>query len=287
MKKLLTKILSVIVAVTATLGLVMLPKTAVQASEFTFGAVQGASVKYGETIEETGLRFTIEVDKAFYEGLGEGVEFGALLTTKKYASNNDVVVDPTNANIADVRYVTDATKFDTDQPAEATRQIYYASVTYKFDSAWQAEVLDRFADVELADEEIIRLAKLQALATELVCRPYYVIGETVVYAELSDARSMVKVANGAVIDGDPITSDFVAKYLSTLKEVDAYISEDGETYGLEGVDLEGATFTAGGNASDIDFDTYFADKTVGENYYVTAFKGGEVTRINFLYDVRM
>ena len=66
MRKLLTKILSVIVAVTATLGLVMLPKTAVQASEFTFGAVAGAGVKFGDTIEETGLRFTIEVDKEFY-----------------------------------------------------------------------------------------------------------------------------------------------------------------------------------------------------------------------------
>ena len=67
---------------------------------------------------------------------------------------------------------------------------------------------------------------------------------------------MVKVANAAVIDGDPISDDFVEKYLSTLTEVDAYISQEGEVSGLEGVDLEGATFTAGGNASDIDFDTY-------------------------------
>ena len=75
MRKLLTKILSVIVAVTATLGLVMLPKTSVQANEdqFTFGATYGASVRYGDEIE-IGLRFTIEVDKEFYKTLiGEDV----------------------------------------------------------------------------------------------------------------------------------------------------------------------------------------------------------------------
>ena len=239
MRKLLTKILSVIVAVTATLGLVILPKTAVQASEFTFGAVQGASVKYGETIEETGLRFTIEVDKAFYEGLAEGVEFGALVTTANGATEETVVLGADN--VANICYVTNATKFDAE--AESDNFVYYASVTYRFDEAWKAEVLEKFADVELSDEEIFAKAKLQALATELICRPYYKIGEEVVYAALSDARSMVKVAKAAVIDGDPISDDFVEKYLSTLTEVDAYVSQEGEVSGLEGVDLEGTTFT--------------------------------------------
>ena len=230
MRKLLVKLLSVIVAISATLGLVMLPKTAVQANEFTFGAVAGASVKFGDTLEETGLRFTIEVDKEFYAGL-EDATFGALITTKSYASANAVEVNTNNAMIADVRYVTDATKFDQDQPAEAERHVYYASVTYLFDEAWKNAVIEQFASTGLSADEIFAAAKLQALSTELVCRPYYIAGGEVVYADLSDARSMVKVANAAVIDGEKLPKDFSAKYLSTLTEVDAYVSADGEVVG--------------------------------------------------------
>ena len=66
-----------------------------------------------------------------------------------------------------------------------------------------------------SEEEIFEFAKLEALATELVCMPYHIVeGEETVYADLSDARSMVKVANGAVIDGEDLPSDFNAKYLS-------------------------------------------------------------------------
>ena len=120
MRKLLTKVLSLIVAVTATFGLIMLPKTAVQASEFEFGAVAGASVKFGDTLEETGLRFTIEVDKEFYASLGEDVVFGALITTKSYANNNagKLVINTENANLADVRYVDNVSKFDEEEETE-------------------------------------------------------------------------------------------------------------------------------------------------------------------------
>ena len=157
MRKLLVKILSVIVAVTATLGLVMLPKTAVQASEFTFGAIEGASVKYGESIEETGLRFTIEVDKEFYAGLEEGVKFGALLTTKSYADANDVVLSDTSGMIADVCFIDDVTKFDLE--ADSENYVYYASVTYLFNDEWKNEVVSQFASTGLSEDEIFAKAK--------------------------------------------------------------------------------------------------------------------------------
>ena len=212
MRKLLTKILSIIVALTATIGLVTLPKTSVFASEgnFTFGAVAGAGVKYGETLDETGLRFTIEVDKDFYASLGEGVEFGALISTKKYVSetlNGNLVLNQSDDKIADVRYVDYYTKFDMDQPVDSKNYVYYASITYRFDDKWKEEVLEEHRDEmpNASDDEIFEYAKLEALATDLVCRPYYIANGKVVYASLSDARSMIKVANSAIIDGDPVT----------------------------------------------------------------------------------
>ena len=299
MRKLLVKILSVIVALTAAIGLVALPKTSVFASEedFTFGAVAGAGVKYGETIEETGLRFTIEVDKEFYAGLGENVKFGALITTAKYAATNAVDFNDQTGMIADTCYVDNANKFDLE--ADSDNLVYYASVTYLFNEEWKDAVVSQFADSGLSDEEIFAKAKLQALATELVCRPYYVIGEEVVYAELSDARSMVKVANAAVIDGEKVTTDFVAKYLSSVVESDSevYIEKaTGKVIGLSAADKEalaGATFTADDNAGDVAFAiendvltnaaAFLEGKTEGEYYYVTAFKGAQARRIKYLY----
>ena len=222
MKKLLVKFLSLIVAVTATFGLIMLPKTVAQADTVDFGAVAGATVKFGETLEETGLRFTIAVDKEFYGGLEKGVVFGALVTTKSYAVNNadKLLVNTENENLADVRFIDNVSKFDAEEETETT-YFYYASVTYMFDEQWQAEVLAKFAGDEkyasLTDAEKIEKAKLQALNTDLVCLPYYIIGEQATYADLSVARSMIKVANASVIGGEKVADDFSIKYLSSVE----------------------------------------------------------------------
>ncbi len=303
MRKLLTKILSLIVAVTAMCGLLTLPKTSVQANEFTFGAVAGASVKYGDTLEETGLRYTIEVDKTFYKDLGNGVVFGALISTKNYANSlqDGLVVSEGDENIADVRFIDDVTKFDTQQPADYPNYVYYASITYTFNDEWKAEAIEKYKPEmpNASDEEIFEIAKLEALSTYLVCRPYFVRANgEIEYANLSDARSMVKVANGAHIDGDPIDEYFVGKYLSTLveSESEVYVEKDGTVIGLSDADrtaLTGASITADGIAEDIEFaidndvitnaETFLAGKEEGSYYYVTAFKGYEVYRIKYMY----
>ena len=53
-------------------------------------------------------------------------------------------------------------------------------------------------------------------------------------------------------------SDFIVKYLSSVVESDSkiYIEEDGTIHGATAKDLEalnGATITANGNASDVEF----------------------------------
>ncbi len=305
MRKLLTKILSVIVALTAMLGLVSLPKTSVLASEENpgFGAVAGASVKYGDTLEETGLRFTIEVNREYYASLPSGVVFGALISTKNYVDNNlggDLTFNKDDENIADVCYVDDASKFDADQPSDYPNLVYYASITYRFNDKWKAEAIEKYKPEmpNASDDEIFKIAKLEALSTDLVCRPYYVYEGKYVYSGLSDARSMVKVANSAVIDGDPISVDFTTKYLSTLveSESEVYIEEDGDVVGLSNADrkaLSGASITADGVAEDVEFiidndkltnaETFLANKQLGAYYYVTAFKGYEIYRIKYQY----
>ena len=307
MRKLLTKILSVIVAVTAMLGLVMLPKTAVQANEIsTFGAIAGASVKFGKTEEEVGLRFTIDVNKEFYASLGNGVVFGALITTRNYGSDlgNFVIQDGkevADEMIADVRFIDDVSKFDSEYEND-TFYRYYASVTYNFDEAWQEDL--RIAlKLDALDDETLKLAKLAALTQELVCRPYYIVNGEVVYADyVSNARSMLKVANAAYldpIDRKSIDEKFITKYLATIEESDSivYIEKaESRVIGLSQKDkdaLNGAKITADNDASDVEFsiennilinaDTFLADKIEGEYYYVTAFKGNKGYRIKYLY----
>ena len=66
-----------------------------------------------------------------------------------------------------------------------------------------------------------------------------------------------------------------------------YIIEDKKITELNCVSISGGEFNihindAKGVNKELNFEVY-TDKTLGENYCVTAFKGHKVTRINFLY----
>ena len=299
MRKLLTKILSVIVAVTATLGLVMLPKTAVQANEIsTFGAIAGASVRYGETLEETGLRFTIDVNKSWYtnkENNLEGATFGAIVTTAEYAKSlgENFVYDASDDKIADTTCVFD------DEYSSDDYYRYYSTVTYKFTEEWINDLKGTFGN----DVDVEQM-KLKALATELVCRPYYIDANGEYnYAEVSNARSMVKVANSAVISKDPVPNKdyvaFQAKYISKLTESTSEIfieRETGAIYGMSNEDLaalngadvitanaeyDGITFAIE-NGAVTDHANFFANYVDGNEYYLTAYTGYNVYRIKYV-----